>query len=96
MMLTVAVVMAAMMIAPGVAGARAFEDASQICKQFDDIGFGSHGACVSLFNTGNITAAGVSDVCKDPDSVALFEVIFGEEIENHGECVTLVKPLVED
>ena len=94
LVLSMAALMMALVIAPGVAGAQAFDDVSQICKQFEDLDFGSHGACVSLFQTGNLTAASISAVCKNPDTVELFEAIFDEEIETHGECVTLVKPLV--
>ena len=87
LLLAVAAVMAAMVIAPGVVGAQ--ENVAQICKEFEDLGFGSHGGCTATFTTENHTP-GRATACQDPDFVAFIEFSFGE-IKNPGQCIKVLR-----
>jgi hypothetical protein len=80
LVLSVAALMAAMMIAPGVAAAQ--PNTSQGCKDQVDFGL-SHGGCVSHFQTEDQSAARESALCKHP---------FGEVVfPNHGQCVKEIR-----
>jgi len=87
----VAAVMAAMVIAPGVAGAQ--ENASQQCKDRMDIG-SSHGGCVALLEAAaNSTTANRATGCQDPEFRKFIESIYSGEIKNHGQCMQALENL---
>ena len=75
----VAVVLAFGLLAAQPRAAQADPGAQAFCTAVGDFG-ATHGACVSFFQNGNITAF-VADRCRDP----AFRAFFGAK--NHGQCV---------
>lgn len=53
-------------------------NASQLCAANQDFGLGSHGGCVSVLQSGNITAA-VAEICR----LEFGPILVGAK--NHGE-----------
>ncbi len=70
----------------GVGSASAAPGVSEFCTTYGDFGT-THGACVSYFETENLTAF-VADLCKDP----FWQSWTGTT--NTGQCIKVLKPLV--
>jgi len=89
-MTVVAAMMAASVVAPGVAWASDF--LSEYCKAQADLGGVSQGGCVSHY-LGTPSQANFADLCKDPTFVEKVERSTGIVIENHGQCMRAVDNL---